>query len=81
MIYCQYMITHRKEYLDGLNSKNLYTLCKTTGDDVLFPAVKEREYYAILVYTSRERISKALYDKYQGYRGGEDIILRPICHK
>ena len=68
VIYCQYILTHKKEYLDGLNSKNLYTLCKIEGNDVLFPAVKEKEHYAILAYTSPDRMSKALFDKYQGYR-------------
>lgn len=68
IIYCQYLLTRKREYLDGLNSRNLYTVCKIEGDDVLFPAVREKEHYAILAYTSPERISKELYEKYPGYR-------------
>lgn len=68
VVYCQYLLTGKKEYLDGLNAKNLYTLCKIEGDDAIFPAVKEGRHYAILAYTSPRRMTRELLGKYRGYR-------------
>lgn len=66
--FCQYKLTQRKEYLEGITVRNLWTLCKLEGDDAIFPTIKREGLYYILAYTSQDRISKELINKYQDYK-------------
>lgn len=68
LYYCQYLLTKKDIYLEGITVKNLYTLCKLEGDDAIFPTIEKNGLLYILAYTDKKRISKELLEKYEGYK-------------
>lgn len=66
--FCQYRLTNKKEYLEGVSIKDLWTLCKIDGDDAFFPTIKKDGLFYILAYTSQQRLSKELLIKYNDYK-------------
>lgn len=66
--YCQYKLTGKKEYLEGVTVRDLWTLCKLEGDDAIFPTIKKDGLFYILAYTSQDRISRELIQKYPDYK-------------
>lgn len=66
--YSQYLLTNKKEYLEGVSIKDLWTLCKLEDENALFPTIKKDNLYYIFAYTSSDRISKELMNKYPDYK-------------
>ena len=66
--YCQYKLTGRQEYLEGVTIRDLWTLCKIVDNDAIFPTIQKNGKLYILAYTSQDRISKDLILKYSDYK-------------
>ena len=68
LYYCQYLLTKKDIYLDGISTKDLFTVCKLENDDAIFPTVERNGVLYILAYTDKKRISKELLTKYPDYK-------------
>lgn len=68
LYYCQYKLTNKIEYLEGVSIRDLWTLCKIDGDNAIFPTIQKDGVYYILAYTSQSRISQELVKKYSDYK-------------
>lgn len=66
--FCQYILTNKKEYLEGVSIRNLYTLCKLENENAIFPTAEKDNLYYIVAYTSKNRISQELLKKYPDYK-------------
>lgn len=69
--YAQWMLTGDERYLEMIRKNTLYTLCMVDGESILFPTVtipEENNETAVLAYTDPLRITKELFDKYDGWR-------------
>ncbi len=66
----QFILTNDEKYLQSIEKKKLYSLCKITEDGANFPTITdENGELAVLCYTDRQRIPQILFDKYSdGYR-------------
>jgi hypothetical protein len=65
--YCQYLLTKKKAYVDQIHPTKLYTLCRIDDGQALFPCVREDGKVYVLAYTSRGRMSRELFEKYENY--------------
>lgn len=66
--YCQYLLTKKKIYLENIHPSKLFTLCKVVDNQAYFPSLRSENKISILAYTSAKRITRALYEKYPGYK-------------
>ena len=68
LYYCQFTLTKKDMYLEGVSIKDLYTICKIEGDNAIFPTVERNNVFYILAYTDKKRITRDLIAKYPGYK-------------
>ena len=68
LIYCQYLLTGDKQYLEMIQKNEFYTVCKIDGENIYFPVICVDDINYILVYTNKNMISNELKEKYPSYK-------------